>query len=52
MLVKRLAEYINLSSTISKIYSTLLVENCDIFTPHLCLAPMQRVTPSEFREDV
>jgi len=26
--------------------SKLLVENCDIFTPHLCLA-----TPSEFRED-
>ena len=29
-------------------YSKLLVENCDIFTPHLCLA----VTPSEFREDL
>jgi len=25
-------------------------ENCDIFTPHLCLAPPQGVTPSEFRE--
>ena len=28
-------------------YSKLLVENCDIFTPHLCLA-----APSEFREDL
>jgi len=33
-------------------YSKLLVENCDIFTPHLCLAALQRVTPSEFREDL
>ena len=31
-------------------YSKLLVENCDIFTPHLCLAAPQGVTPSEFRE--
>ena len=29
-------------------YSKLLVENCDIFIPHLCLAPPQGVTPSEF----
>ena len=29
-------------------YSKLLVENCDIFTPHLCLAP----APVEFREDL
>jgi len=33
-------------------YSELLVENCDIFTPHLCLAAPQGVTPSEFREDL
>jgi len=26
-------------------YSKLLVENCDIFIPHLCLAPPQGVTP-------
>ena len=32
-------------------YSKLLVENCDIFTPHLCLpAPHGVMTPSEFRE--
>ena len=33
-------------------YSQLLVENCDIFTSHLCLAAPQGVTPSEFREDL
>ena len=33
-------------------YSKLLVENCDIFTPHFCLAAPQGVTPSEFREDL
>jgi len=33
-------------------YSEILVENCDIFTPHLCLAAPQGVTPSEFREDL
>jgi len=33
-------------------YSKLLVENCDIFMPHLCLAAPQGVTPSEFREDL
>jgi len=26
-------------------YSELLVENCDIFRPHLCLAAPQKVTP-------
>ena len=31
-------------------HSELLVENCDIFRPHLCLAAPQEVTPSEFRE--
>ena len=33
-------------------YSKLLVENCEIFTPHLCLAAPQGVTPSEFCEDL
>ena len=33
-------------------YSKLLVENRDILIPHLCLAPPQQVTPSEFREGV
>jgi len=33
-------------------YSDLLVENREIFIPHLYLAPAQGVTPSEFREDV
>ena len=32
--------------------SKLLVENCDIFTTHLCLAAPQGVTTSEFREDL
>jgi len=30
----------------------LLVENREIFILHLYLAPLQGVTPSEFREDV
>jgi len=33
-------------------YSDLLIENQEIFIPHLYLAPPQGVTPSEFREDV
>ena len=33
-------------------YSDLLVENREIFIPHLYLAPPQGVTPSEFRENV
>jgi len=33
-------------------YRELLVENCDIFTLHLCLTATQAVTPSEFREDL
>jgi len=33
-------------------YSKLLVENYDIFISHLCLAALQGVTPSEFREDL
>ena len=41
MLVKRLAAYTHLSSTVSERYSKLLVENCDIFIPHLCLAAPQ-----------
>ena len=31
-------------------YSELLVENCDIFRPHLCLAAPQGLTPLEFCE--
>jgi len=33
-------------------YSKLLVKNCNIFKPHLCLAAPQGVTPLEFREDL
>jgi len=33
-------------------YSDLLVENREIFIPHLYLAPLQGMTPSEFCEDV
>ena len=33
-------------------HSDLLVENLEIFIPHLYLSPPQWVTPSEFREDV
>ena len=33
-------------------YSKLLVKNCDIFTPHLCLAAPRGVTPLEFRKDL
>ena len=33
-------------------YSDLLVENREIFIPHLYLAPPQGVIPSEFHEDV
>jgi len=51
MLVKCLATYrlpIYLQPFLR--YSKLLVENCDIFLPHLCLLAPQGVTPSEFRE--
>ena len=51
MLVKCLAACSHLSSTFLR-YIELLVENCDIFRPHLCLAALQGVTPSEFREDL
>ena len=33
-------------------YNDLLVENREIFIPHLYLTPPQGVTQSEFREDV
>ena len=33
-------------------YSDLLVENHEIFIPHLYLAPPQGVTPSKFCENV
>ena len=32
-------------------YSDFLVENREIFIPHLYLAPLQGVTPPEFRDD-
>jgi len=51
MLAKLLAVYTDLSSTVLR-YSKLLVDNCDIFVLHLCLAALQGVTPSEFREDL
>jgi len=51
MLVKRLAAYIRYLQPFLR-YSKLLVENCDIFIPHLYLAAQQGVTPSEFREDL
>jgi len=34
------------------IHSDLLVENREIFIPNLYLAPLQGVTPSEFRDNV
>ena len=52
MLVKRLAAYIPIYLQPFLSYSKLLVENCDIFIPHLCLAVPQGVTPSEFRKDL
>jgi len=33
-------------------YSELLVQNREIFIPHMYLASPQGVTPSEFHEDV
>jgi len=33
-------------------YRKLLVENCYIFIPHLCLAAPQGVAPSKFRENL
>jgi len=49
MLVKRLTAYTNL---FQPFHSKLLVENCDIFIPYLCLAVPQWVTPSEFHQDL
>jgi len=40
------------TSVSSARYCDLLVENREIFIPHLYLAPSQGVAPSEFREDV
>ena len=51
MLVKRLF-YLPIYHQPFLRYSELLVENFDIFIPHLCLAAPQGVTPSEFREDL
>jgi len=33
-------------------YSDLLVQNREIFIPHLYLVPSQGMIPSEFREDI
>ena len=41
-----------LSCIVCKIYNDLLVENQEIFIPHLYLVPPQVVTASELREDV
>jgi len=51
MHVKRLAACTHLFQPFLR-YSELLVENCDIFRPHLCLAAPHGVTPLEFREDL
>jgi len=54
MLVKRLAAYTHLSSTISEIYQVVIgrkLRHCH--TPwHIRLATPQGVMPSEFREDL
>jgi len=50
MLVKLIAVYIHLQPFLR--YNKLLVENCDIFIPHLCLWAPQGVAPLEFREDL
>jgi len=47
MLVKRLAVYIHIYLQPFLRYSKLLVKNCDIFVPHLCLAAPQGVAPLE-----
>ena len=52
MLVKCLAPYIPIYFQPFVRYSKLLVENCDIFIHHLCLAAPQGVTPSKFCEDL
>ena len=52
MLVKRLAVYIPIYLQPFLRYSELLVENCDIFVTHLCLAAPREVTTLEFREDL
>jgi len=41
-----------LSCISSERYSNLLVENREIFIPHLYLVPPQGVTPLELREGV
>ena len=50
MLVKHLAACTHLPSTVFEI--KLLIENCDIFTPHRCLVAPQGLTLSEFCEDL
>ena len=50
MLVKRLAVYTHLFSTVSEIVIGRKLRH--FHTLYLCLAAPQRVTPSEFREDL
>ena len=53
MLVKRLAsQHVPIYLQPFLRYSELLVENCEIFTPHLCLAAPQGVTQLDFRKDL
>jgi len=51
MLVQRLTVY-TIYQLFLRYSKLLVVENCDIFIPHLCLAALQGVTSSEFREDL
>jgi len=51
MLVKRLAVYTHLSSTVSEILQ-VIGRKLRHFHTQLCLAAPQGVTPSEFREDL
>jgi len=53
MLVKRLAIlYIPICLQPFLRYGKLLVENCEVFVPYFCFAAPQRVTPSEFLENL
>ena len=52
MLVKCLAAYTHLSSTISEIYQVIGRKLRHFHTPPLFIAPPHGLTPSEFREDL
>jgi len=51
MLIKRIAAYTHLSSTVYELYSEILVGNCNFFYPLAFNAPVG-VFPLEFRENV